>query len=86
MGSTATFDGSSDDLYGSTGELQGPRRSRWILKVPRGSKGRPGGQDVVLGDPMGSLGWFDGSSDDLYFLGIFIYDLYFSSGWVQGGT
>ena len=50
------------------------------MKVPRGSKGRPGGQDVVLGDPMGSLGWFDGSSDDLYFLGIFIYDLYFLVG------
>ena len=59
MGSTLTFDRSSDDLQGSTGELKGPRMSRGKLRGPRGPVG-------LLGDPMmGSTGRFDRSSDDL---------------------
>ena len=59
MGSTLTFDRSSDDLQGSTGELKGPRMSRGKLRGPRGPVG-------LLGDPMmGSMGRFDQSSDDL---------------------
>ena len=59
MGSTLTFDRSSDDLQGSTGELKGPRMSRGKLRGPRG-------QVRLLGDPMmGSTGRLDWSSDDL---------------------
>ena len=59
MGSTLTFDRSSDDLHGSTGELKGPRMSRGKLRGPRVPVG-------LLGDPMmGSTGRFDRSSDDL---------------------
>ena len=58
MGSTLTFDMSSDDLQGSTGELKGPRMSRGKLRGPRGQVG-------LLGDPMGSTGRFDGSSDNM---------------------
>ena len=53
------FNRSSDDLQGSTGELEGPGMSRGKLRGLRGQVG-------LLGDPMmGSTGRFDRSSDDL---------------------
>ena len=39
MGSTLTFDRSSDDLQGSTGELEGPRMSRGEVEGSKGSSG-----------------------------------------------
>ena len=36
IGSTATFDGSSDDLYGSQGDLKGPMRLRGLFRGPIG--------------------------------------------------
>ena len=54
IGSTATFDLSSDDFEGSPGDL----------KVPiRGPEG-PWGSIGCLWDPMQLSGWFDESSDD----------------------
>ena len=38
MGSTATFDWSFDDLYGSIGDPEGPRGLRGMFRGPRGSR------------------------------------------------
>ena len=58
MGSTATFDWSFDDLYGSIGDPEGPRGLRGMFRGPRGSRQT----SRVL---MGSTGRIDGSFDDL---------------------
>ena len=59
IGSMLAFDRSSDDLQGSTGELEGPGMSRGKLRGPRGQEGLP--EDPM----MGSTGMLDWSSDDL---------------------
>ena len=56
-GVTDTFDGSSNDLSGTTGDLKDPMESNGVLRGPRGSRrafrGSVGANRYVKGIPRG---------------------------------
>ena len=66
IGSTVTFDGSSDDLKSRRGDLKSSMMPRDLLRGPGGSIGGARGSRGAsnLGDPLGPRDWFDESSDD----------------------